>query len=580
MSISLILNRYQIYYMKTLFSLLLTMVLVSCNQSGNLKYATVEGPGVIARNGMVVSASSEASGIGVEIMKAGGNAFDAAVATGFALAVSYPGAGNIGGGGFMVMRTADGKTDAIDYREKAPLKASRDMYLDSAGQVMTGVSTTTHLASGVPGSVDGMIEVHRKYGSLPFKKVIQPAIDLAENGFYISSDMAESLNECRKIFLESNRKPTAFVKDSAWKEGDILKQPELAATLRLIRDKGRDGFYSGRTAELISDEMSRGSGLIGKKDLEEYRSVWRSPLAGTYRGYRLITMSPPSSGGTTLMQLLWMIESHDIGKLGFLSPESVHLMAEAERRAFADRAYFMGDPDFVKIPLEKLLDKQYIKERMSSFRPDRATLSSEIGHGIIEGYSSEETTHYSVVDRFGNAVSATTTLNGGYGNFVVVEGAGFLLNNEMDDFSIKPGFPNMFGLVGGEANSIKPGKRMLSSMTPTIIEKEGQLYMVVGSPGGSTIPTSVFQVIVNTIDFGMTIQQAVDSGRFHHQWLPDYISIEGSAFDSISVMKLEKLGHKLRKRGAIGRVNAIMKLPDGSLQGGADKRGNNSAAGY
>lgn len=566
--------------MKIVFSLLLFLVLVSCNKSGNLNYAIVEGPGAVARNGMVVSATSEASRIGVEIMQAGGNAFDAAVATGFALAVSYPGAGNIGGGGFMVMRTADGKTDAIDYREKAPLNAFRDMYLDSAGQVLKGVSTDTHLASGVPGSVDGMIEVHRRYGSLAFKKVIQPAIDLAENGFPVSSGQAESLNNCRKIFLESNRKPTAFVKDSAWKKGDILKQPELAATLRLIRDKGRDGFYSGYTAKLISEEMSRGSGLIGKQDLEEYRSVWRSPLAGTYRGFRLITMSPPSSGGTTLMQLLCMIESHNIGNMGFLSPESVHLMAEAERRAFADRAFFMGDPDFVKIPLKKLLDRQYIKERMSSFRPERASLSDEVGRGIIEGYTSEETTHYSVVDRFGNAVSATTTLNGGYGNFVVVEGAGFLLNNEMDDFSIKPGFPNMFGLVGGEANSIKPGKRMLSSMTPTIIEKEGQLFMVVGSPGGSTIPTSVFQVIVNTIDFGMSIQQAVDTGRFHHQWLPDYISFEGNSLDSITVMKLEKYGHRLKKRGAIGSVNAIMKLPDGSLQGGADPRGNNSATGY
>lgn len=566
--------------MKIVFSLSICLLLASCNDSGKIKDGIVEGPGTIAMHGMVVSANSEASRIGVEIMKEGGNAFDAAVATGFALAVSYPGAGNIGGGGFMVFRSADGKIDAIDYREKAPLKASRDMYIDSTGQVLMGSSTETLLASGVPGSVDGMIEVHRKYGSLPFKKVIQPAIDLAENGFYLTEGQAHSLNLSRKIFLERNRKPIAFVKDSAWKEGEILKQPDLAATLRLIRDNGRAGFYSGYTAELISKEMQRGAGLITRQDLTEYRSVWRTPLTGNYRGYRLITMSPPSSGGTTLMQLLYMIESHNVGKMGFLSAESVHLMTEAERRAFADRAFYLGDPDFVEIPLDKLLDKQYITYRMSTFSKEKASLSSETGHGKIEGYTPEETTHFSVVDGFGNAVSATTTLNGGYGNFVVVEGAGFLLNNEMDDFSIKPGFPNMFGLVGGEANSIKPGKRMLSSMTPTIIEKEGNLYMVVGSPGGSTIPTSVFQVIVNVIDFDMDIQQAVDAGRFHHQWFPDLISYEESSLDSMTIQKLDKFGHRLRKREAIGRVNAIMKLKDGTLQAGADPRGGNAATGY
>jgi gamma-glutamyltranspeptidase/glutathione hydrolase len=454
------------------------------------------------------------------------------------------------------------------------------MFIDSAGQVIAGASTDTHLASGVPGSVDGLIEVHRKYGSLPFSKIIQPAIDLARDGFNLTASDASSLNSNRENFLARNRKPTDFAKDSLWKEGDLFRQGELAVTLQLIRDKGRDGFYTGRTAELIENEMKAGSGLIDRNDLAQYRSVWRDPLKGSYRGYNIITMSPPSGGGITLMQLLNILESHDISGMGFLSADAVHLMAEAERRAFADRGYFMGDPDFVKIPVKTLTDKKYLEERMSSFDPEKASLSKDIGHGEIEGFTPEETTHYSVVDGKGNAVSVTTTLNGTYGNSVVVEGAGFLLNNEMDDFSVKPGFPNMFGLVGGEANSIRPGKRMLSSMTPTIVEKEGKLFLVLGSPGGSTIPTSVFQVIVNTIDFGMDIQTAVNSGRFHHQWLPDYISYEINSLDSITIRTLIGKGHKLKMRNSIGRVNAIRRLPDGSYQAGADPRGNNAACGY
>jgi gamma-glutamyltranspeptidase/glutathione hydrolase len=555
-------------------------LLLSCEPGNRKNSLMIEGYGITASNGMVVSAHPEASGIGIKILKEGGNAFDAAVATGFALAVAYPGAGNIGGGGFMVLRTAGGETYAIDYREKAPFRASREMFIDSAGQVIEGASTDTHLASGVPGSVDGLIEVHRKYGTLPFSKVIGPSIDLARNGFPLNAGDAVSLNSNREQFLKRNRKPTAFVKDSLWKEGDILKQPELAATLQLISDKGRDGFYTGRVAELIENEMKMGSGLIDRNDLMKYRSVWRDPLKGSYRGFKIITMSPPSGGGITLMQLLTILESHDISSMGFLSADAVHIMAEAERRAFADRAYFMGDPDFIKIPVETMTDKKYLEERMKSFNAGIASPSSDIGHGEIAGFAPEETTHYSVVDGKGNAVSVTTTLNGTYGNSIVVEGAGFLLNNEMDDFSVKPGYPNMFGLLGGEANSIKPGKRMLSSMTPTIIEKDGKLFLVLGSPGGSTIPTSVFQVIVNTIDFGMDIQTAVNAGRFHHQWLPDFIFYENNSLDSATIQKLIEKGHLLRRRGSIGRVNSIMRMPVGSFQAGADPRGNNSACGY
>jgi gamma-glutamyltranspeptidase/glutathione hydrolase len=564
------------------FLLLATLTIFTYCSSGpeNNKSDLVEGQGIKVKNGMVVSAHPESSRIGVQILKKGGNAIDAAVATGFALAVCYPEAGNIGGGGFMVIRTGEGIIDAIDYREKAPLGASRDMYLDPAGNVINGISTDTHLASGVPGSVDGLLSAHAKYGKLPFKDVIQPAIDLAENGFSIPENQARSLNSNRKAFMDRNLHRPVFVKDSLWKGGDILRQPELAATLRLIRDKGREGFYSGTVAGLIAEEMLKGNGIVSLQDLKEYKSEWRIPLTGYYRGYKIITIAPPSSGGISLLQLMGMCETYNLKDYGFHSQEAVHLMVEAERRSFADRAEFLGDPDFVKIPVEVLLDSGYLAERMRSFNPEKASLSSEIGHGVPEGYVSEETTHYSVVDSKGNAVSTTTTLNGGFGNSIVVDGAGFLLNNEMDDFSSKPGFPNMYGLVGGEANSIMPKKRMLSSMTPTIIEKDGKLFMVVGSPGGSTIATSVFQVVVNAIDFGMNMQDAVDAGRFHHQWLPDYIAYEKNSVDSILVKKLEKMGHQVRSRSAIGRVNAIMIMTDGTIEAGADPRGLNVATGF
>jgi gamma-glutamyltranspeptidase / glutathione hydrolase len=566
---------------KYVFILATLAVLAGCGNNGsNKKSDLIEGPGISVKNGMVVSAHPESSRIGVYILEKGGNAIDAAVATGFALAVCYPEAGNIGGGGFMVIRTSDGTIDAIDYREKAPLNGSRDMYLDESGNVIKNSSTDTHLASGVPGSVDGLLAAHAKYGKLPLKEVIQPAIDLAENGYPIPKNQVRSFNGNRKTFLARNLHKPAFVNDSLWKEGDIIKQPELAATLRLVRDKGRKGFYSGKVAEMIVAEMKRGNGLISLQDLEEYKSVWRPPLTGIYRGYKIITVAPPSSGGVTLLQLLGMCENYPLKEIGYSKMETVHLIIEAERRSFADRAEFLGDPDFVTIPLKQLLDHNYLVDRMKSFNPDKASLSSEIGHGTPDGYISEETTHYSVVDGQGNAVSTTTTLNGGFGNSIVVDGAGFLLNNEMDDFSVKPGFPNMYGLVGGEANSIKPGKRMLSSMTPTIVEKDGKLFMVVGSPGGSTIATAVFQVIINAIDFGMTMQDAVNAGRFHHQWMPDNVTFERNSIDSTALVKLKQMGHKMLRTSAIGRVNAIMILPDGTISAGADPRGNNVASGF
>jgi len=536
--------------------------------------------GKTAENGMVVSAHPEASKVGVEIMKMGGNAVDAACAVEFALSVCYPAAGNIGGGGFMVFRFNDGSTDAIDFREKAPGIAHRDMYLDKDGNVIRGKSTRTHFASGVPGSVDGTIEAHKKYGKLEFKDIIQPSIDMARNGFPLTKAQANSLNNRKKAFLERNVGDIAFVNNDKWAEGDLLIQEDLAQTLELIRDKGREGFYSGKTADLIVEEMERGGGLISKVDLENYRSVWRKPVIGKYRGYNIISMPPASSGGIALIQLLKMVEPYPIREWGWNSTKTVHLLTEAERRVYADRAMYLGDSDFYPVPQEKLLDDDYLKDRMKDFSPDRASLSSDISHGNLPIEESEETTHFSVVDKWRNSVSVTTTLNGGYGSGIVVSGAGFLLNNEMDDFSIKPGFPNIYGLVGGDANAIEGDKRMLSCMTPTIVEKNDELYMVVGTPGGSTIITSVFQTILNVLDHDMSMQEAVSAGRFHHQWYPEVISVERNALDSLVVNGLESMGHSIRPRGAIGRVDAILILKNGLLQAGADPRGDDFAAAY
>jgi gamma-glutamyltranspeptidase/glutathione hydrolase len=561
-----------------IFIPVLILTLFSCS-SGKKSSEIVEGRGITADSGMVVSAHPQSSRIGLSILRSGGNAIDAAVATQFALAVCFPEAGNIGGGGFMLLRTNDGKTDMIDFREKAPLKASRNMYLDEKGNVVEGLSTRTHLASGVPGSVDGMIRIHKKYGRLPFRDVIQPSIDLAGKGFPVTRQQAESFNESRQTFIEINAKPPVFVKDGLWKEGDTLRQEDLAETLKRIRDNGRDGFYSGKTAELIANEMKRGNGIISEEDLAQYTSTFRTPIAADYRGYRIISVPPPSSGGLVLFQILGMLGNYSLSDMGFHKAASIHLIAEAERRAYADRSEYLGDPDFVKIPTT-LTDKNYLLKRMSDFNEAKASLSVEIKPGVPPGWESQQTTHFSVTDAMGNAVSVTTTLNGSFGNFITVEGAGFLLNNEMDDFSIKPGFPNMFGLIGGEANSIQPGKKMLSSMTPSIVEKNGKLFMIIGTPGGSTIPTSVLQVITNVIDYGMPIQEAVEAGRFHHQWLPDEISYEKGSIDSTVVSTLEKMGHKMVQHSSIGRISAILITDDGKIHGGADNRGDNTSCGY
>lgn len=532
------------------------------------------------RNGMVVSANRIASEVGVEILKKGGNAVDAAVAVQFALAVVYPNAGNIGGGGFMVYRSAKGETNTLDFREKAPNSAGRDMYLDAKGNPIVDKSLYGQLASGVPGSVAGMEEAHQKYGKLKWEDLIEPSRRLAADGFKITAMQANELNGNKPLFKRLNPLGTALVKDTKWTEGDILTQTELSNTLKLIKEQGRNGFYEGAVADSIVAEMKRGGGIISKEDLKAYKAIWRKPVTGKYRGYDVITMPPPSSGGIALIQLLKSVEPFPLNKWGFNSDSTVQVMIESERRVYADRASHLGDPDFYPVPQEKLIENYYVKQRMSTFNWQKASTSAEISAGEIAPTEHEETTHFSIVDKDGNAVSITTTLNGSYGAGVVVKGAGFLLNNEMDDFSVKPGAPNMYGLVGGEANAIAPGKRMLSSMTPTILAKDGNLFMVVGTPGGSTIITSVFQTILNVVDFDMSMQAAVNAKKIHHQWLPDNVAVENKALDSVTTEKLKAKGYIFVKRGAIGRVDAILKTKWGYFQGGADPRGDDVAIGY
>lgn len=560
-----------------LFGIILAVYLSGCKvESSDLTSyrITKEVNGV--RSG-VSTAHPLATKVGIEILKQGGNAADAAIAVQFALAVCYPGAGNIGGGGFFLHRDKNGKVVSLDFREKAPLKAGADMYLDSLKNPVNDASMYGALAAGVPGSVDGMVKAYEKLSALKnWKILIQPAIDLAQQGFAITQNEADNLNENQSFFEKYNQHQTAFHKKT-WKKGDLLVQPELAKTLKHIQSKGRDGFYKGEVAEQIVLEMKRSGGLITKEDLANYQSKWREPLTGNYRGYKVYSMGPPSSGGLALLQLLKMTEPFPLREMEFHSAAHIHLLAEAERRAFADRAFYLGDPDFVDVPSGFLLDSVYLLQRMADFDPRRATISDSISHGKRE---SEETTHFSIVDSEGNAASVTTTLNGSYGAFTVVEGAGFILNNEMDDFSIKPGFPNMYGLVGGEANKIEPEKRMLSSMTPTIITKNDSLFMVVGTPGGSTIITSVFQVIVNVIDFNMSLFDAVNETRFHHQWKPDQIYTENGCLQPNVKMVLESLGHKIKIREPIGRVEAILVDKNKLLTVVADPRGDDDAKGY
>jgi len=532
------------------------------------------------RNGMVVCAYPDAAQVGLDILKRGGNAVDAAVAVQFALAVTLPEAGNIGGGGFMVYRAGNGKTSTLDFREKGPGAANVNMYLDSAGNVIPNMSLYTHKASGVPGSVDGMIEAHHKYGKLKWADLIEPAIKLARNGFKITKHLASDLNRTAQQFKKLNPGKNYLVKEGEWKEGDLLIQEDLAKTFEQIRDKGRDGFYDGPVADLIVDEMKLGNGLITKADLKNYHAVWRDALVGKYKDYKIITMPPPSSGGIALLQLLKSVEPYPLKRWGYNQDSTIRLIVEAERRVYADRSKYLGDPDFYKVPVDSLLQAAYITSRMKSFNWGAATPSASIQPGSFVGYESDQTTHYSIVDREGNAVSVTTTLNDSFGSKIFVGGAGFLLNNEMDDFSSKPGVPNMYGLVGGKANSIQPGKRMLSSMTPTIVEKDGRLFMVVGTPGGSTIITSVFQTILNVIEFNQSMQQAVASKRFHSQWLPDEVTIEKDGVDSTTVGKLQSKGYKIVTAKSIGRVDAILKTKWGYYEGGADPRGDDTKMGF
>ena len=532
-------------------------------------------------NGAVVSAHPEATAVGVEILKKGGSAIDATVAVKFALAVVYPVAGNIGGGGFLIYRSAKGELNSMDFREKAPGLAQKDMFLDVNGDPISDKSKEGHLAAGVPGTVAGMVEFHKKYGKMKWTDLVEPAYLLATNGFKITKQQANELNRLKTKFQEFNPLGTVFVKtEGEWKEGDLLVQPELANTMRLIRDKGRDGFYKGEVANYIAEEMKRGGGLISKKDLKNYKAAWRKPIVANYKGYKVVTMPPTSSGGIALVQLLQSVATYPLSKWGYNADSTVQVMVEAERRAYADRAKHLGDPDFWSVPQKQLLEPAYNQGRMASLNWNKATLSSEIQAGEFAKKESEETTHFSIVDKEGNAVSLTTTINTSYGNYVVVKGAGFFLNNEMDDFSVKPGTPNYFGLIGYEANAIAPNKRMLSSMTPTILEKDGKLAMVVGTPGGSTIMTSVFQTILNVLDFGMDMQEAVNAKKFHHQWLPDRVDIEPNALTLEVQQKLEAKGYKFYKRNAIGRVDAILITKNGTYQTGADPRGDDTAGGW
>ena len=571
---------------RTIIISVVSVILLSCHPTKkNIGSITSINPyqysstkKVIGENGAVVSAHPLASKVGLEILQQGGNAIDAAIATQLALAVVYPQAGNLGGGGFCVARLANGELISIDYREKAPGKASRDMYVDADGKARTDKSQDGHLASGVPGTVSGLFASF-KYAKLPFQKLIQPAIDLAEKGFTISEREAKSLNGLQNDLKKFNTIMPVFVKPEAWKAGDTLIQTDLANTLKRIRDKGAAGFYKGETARLIIEEMKRGSGIISYDDLKNYTAAIREPHVFNYKGYKIVSMPMPSSGGVLLHQMMKMIEDKNIAAMGFQSVQAVQLMTEVERRAFADRGEYMGDADYYKVPVKMLTNKVYLQERMKNYDPSKATPSATIKPGVLLKAESTETTHLNVIDKNGNAVAITTTLNNSYGSKTVVGGAGFFLNDEMDDFSIKPGVPNMYGAIGGDANAIVPGKRMLSSMTPTIVLKDNKPFLVVGTPGGTTIPTSVFQTLVNIIEFNMSTEDAVYKPKFHHQWLPDSLEVEKNFLQTVRDT-LQKMGYAIKQRGGIGRTEVIKVLPNGKFEAVADNRGDDSAEGW
>ena len=564
--------------MQKILLFLFILTVLSCKTTPDTKREKIKG--VQAQNAMVVTAREEASKIGLTVLQQGGTAFDAMIATEMALAVCYPYAGSLGGGGFMVYRQADGTKGALDFREKAPLAAHKDMFLDSLGQVVPERSQESALAVGVPGNVAGIFAVHEKFGTLPIKQLLQPVIELAKKGYVVTEKQQKRLDQYRETFHRINQDTILYAENCRAK--DTIKNPILAATLERIVQHGKKEFYQGKTGETLVKFLQERGGIISLEDLKLYEPKWRDPIQFDYKDYTITSMSPPSSGGICLGQMLKMIEPYPIADYGHLQPKTIQTIAETARRAYADRSFYLGDPDFVNVPSDSLLEKDYLQNRMQDFSLDQATPSASIKHGRLPGYESSETTHYSIVDAKGNAVSVTSTINGAYGSKIYVPELGFFLNNEMDDFSSKPGVPNMFGLIGAEANAIAPQKRMLSSMTPTLVEQNDQLFMVVGTPGGSTIMTSVLQTFLNVVEHKMTMQEAVDAPRFHHQWLPDLVFFEEDYSNPSLFQALESKGYEISQKAAVisGKVNAILIQPDGTLEGGADHRGDDVAVGY
>lgn len=561
-------------------SLITVLTACSTQEQSVLDTSFPEPTGAVFKHAAVVSARQEASDIGMQVMQNGGNAFDAMVAVEMALAVAYPFAGSPGGGGFAVYRLANGEVGALDFREKAPLAAHRDMYLNENGEVIRGMSTEGATAVGVPGTIAGVFAMHQRFATKPFAELMEPVITLAENGVVVTEYQAGRLGRSQQKIRRISGERSKFAQDI--EAGQMLKHPALANTIRRLVEGGRDAFYKGAIAKEIVELIQKNGGFITEEDLARYEVVWRDPIQFNYKDLTITAMSPPSSGGITLQQILTMIAPHNIGQYSHNSVQAIQLLAEASRRAYADRNHFLGDPEFVDIPYKEMTAPAYLEARMSSFSFDQATKSADVGHGKIDIIESDETTHYSIVDEEGNAVAVTMTINGGYGSKLYSDELGFFFNNQMDDFSAKPGVPNMFGLIGSDANSIRAEKRMLSSMTPSIVSKGDELSMVLGAPGGSTIITSVAQTILNVYEFGMSMQDAVNAPRFHHQWIPDSVWFEHEGFDQHTFEALKQKGYdaKLGWGPVIGKVDAILVRPNGDLETGADRRGDDAAAGY